>query len=149
MKTLLTLFVLLFSSSVLAGDNLAGKKIFCKKISDTQINLLGFHFINDDGVLIYFHNNKSLVWRSEKYRNNLLQIEIYHITDPSNTSGVKAEGDDPTIFEIKRKDLEVNSLGSKTTWDFKPEYCELINDESLFINVFETEIEQIKSQNKI
>ena len=47
MKIFLTLFVLLFSSSVVAGDDLTGKKIFCVKKSIDSYYLLGFNHYRD------------------------------------------------------------------------------------------------------
>ena len=54
MKTLLTLFVLLFSSSLVAGEDLTGKKLFCFK-KNTNANsfvLFGLNFIDHSKVKI-------------------------------------------------------------------------------------------------
>ena len=44
MKILLTLFFLFFSSTVVAGDDLTGKKVLCAK------SLLGFDFFSSTKV---------------------------------------------------------------------------------------------------
>ena len=66
MKTLLTLFVLLFSSSVVA-DHLVGKKIVCGYINNeskvTYMN--GWEFISKSKVIKYSSKNKFITYPEE------------------------------------------------------------------------------------
>ena len=54
MKTLITVFILLISSSVFAGDDLTGKKLFCFKKGTTANSffLFGLNFIDHSKVEI-------------------------------------------------------------------------------------------------
>jgi len=51
MKTLLTLFVLLFSSSVVADEGLIGKQLICQKITDRSVSLRGIEFIDEKNII--------------------------------------------------------------------------------------------------
>ena len=89
MKILLTLFVLLFSSSVVAGDDLSKKSIICGKINENKILVIqGYDFISNVNAEIYFYDNlddkvKIVPDNDFKYETNLSQIKIIRFLDKS------------------------------------------------------------------
>ena len=109
MKILLTFFILFFSSSVIASDDLSGKKIVCFKESpsDDTVYLIGFDFKNRSSVYVYIEtNNDPLKVRNMSYKTSASKIEIEWI-------------------EISRKTLEVNNnYGS----DFSGNQCSLVSE---------------------
>ena len=104
MKTLLTLFVLFFSSSVFANEDLSGKSIVCGTTLEYLCNVFGnkgdcpdspnrevimaVEFTNKDQALYYdykgtfFNSKKNIIEYPFFYKTNLESIMLYHdITD--------------------------------------------------------------------
>ena len=138
MKILLTLFVLFFSSSIYAGDNLGGKKIFCSKETDYNAILIGFSFTNSSEVIIYKETiNIPLRKITHKYKTSAVKI---HITDYIKT-GTK-------YYIIYRKTLAVAPQGyTSSLWDFNEGDCELI--EGSIVELFNEYLKHFKKDNKI
>ena len=115
MKTLFTLFVLLFSSSVVASDNLSGKKIVCFKpmSSNDTVYLIGFDFKNLSEVSVYTEtNNDPLVITNMYYKTSTSKIEIKWL---NNT----------WFYKISRKTLGVeNNYGI----DYQSDQCSLVSE---------------------
>ena len=88
MKTFLTLFVLFFSSSVVAGDDLSGKSIVCGIIvEDSELikreiryYVFGYDFLKNNIVKLYDHNgvftNDPGSTLDFTYKTNLVSIFI-------------------------------------------------------------------------
>lgn len=99
MKIPLTLFVLFFSSSVIASDDLSGKKIVCyKKVSSSDtVYLTGFDFKNKADVHVYNEtNNEPLKVGISSYKTSTSMIIIEFVTNVA-------------LYKISRKTLEVDS----------------------------------------
>ena len=132
MKILLTLFVLLFSSFAYAGDDLTGKKIFCKaKLIDKDLmyaagiifrgtDYLGYYFQTSIDEKKYFH---------VRYKTTPVLIKIY------NPGGEH-------IFDIDRKNLGITfhkELYSKN--DFNEGDCKITKEDvSLLMDDYFKEI---------
>ena len=126
MKTLLTLFVLFFSSSVFAGDDLTGKKIICGFFDhDTQIvKVNAWDFISDDRVLFY-----PKMWEYN-YEAGPTSIFIYY----DNKNAIRNK--------ISRKNLEVThthyTADSEQQILYKSEQCKIseVKDTNDSISLF-------------
>ena len=132
MKILLTFFVLLFSSSVLAGDDLTGKKIFCKaKLVDKDLMYAaGIIFRGTDYLGYYFQTSiDEKKYFVLKYKTSPMLIKIY------NPGGEH-------IFDIDRKNLGITfhkELYSKN--DFNEGDCKITKENvSLLIDDYFKEI---------
>ena len=79
MKTLLTLFVLLFSSSVVAYDDLTGKKLFCV-VSATKVYNMAINFHSNDKVNIFLSqlNSQIYTFKDLKYLALPSRISIFN-----------------------------------------------------------------------
>ena len=146
MKTLLTLFVLLFSSSVVAGDDLSGKSIVCGKIvedpelikREIRYYVFGYDFLKNNIVKLYDHNG---VFTNDPegstvdftYKTNLVSIFI---------EGSKSYIDRKTIDFI-------NAEGEKI---FSGEDCIIYSNETIGLNLIKMEqklITEITKDNKL
>ncbi len=155
MKTLLTLFVLLFSSSVFAGDDLTGKKIYCESewvdSLKEEVNLLGFNFYSTERVEIikskYSQFTKeTTIDYGEYYLSDFsIYVELFMDIDRSNYYILNG----PDHYDIHRRDLEIYY---RTESIYPPETCGIIEVEDLKSYIgskFEEKISNIKSKNKI
>ena len=130
MKTLLTLFVLLFSSSVVAGDDLTGKKIICGFFDDDSqiVKMNAWDFISDDRVLFY-----PKMWEYN-YEAGPTSIFIYY----DNKNAIRNK--------ISRKNLEVThthyTAGSEQQILYKSEECKIseVKDTAEGISLFKEDI---------
>ena len=138
MKTLLTFFVLFFSSSVVAGDNLGGKKIFCSEKRHSGIVLIGFKFVSSHDVTIFKETTSSpLEINTHKYKTSAHQIEI---NDYYNS--------DRRLHLISRKTLSVDSTKwTSMLWVFKGGTCKVINED--IVDLFNQHLKEYKKDNKI
>ena len=135
MKTLLTLFVLLSSSSVVAGDDLTGKKIFCLKKSIDSYYLLGFNFITSNKVRMYRESeNLSLSETETTYRTTVLHIGTFETVDKKISP-----------FKINRKNLSVSH--QTKMWTYKPGNCKLV--QGIFVKIFADTKKDLKKENLI
>ena len=155
MKTLLTFFVLFFSSVVISQDikitnlenknydndmdDLTGKNIFCKKTIIKKNNIdniimLSISFINDrDAVFKIFkssNKNNKITENYRKYNTTLMTINVY-VTDSSYN------------FTIDRRNLNINS--TSPILSFKGENC-LTTDEDVDL-FFKKSIEEELNKN--
>ena len=74
MKTLLTLFVLLFSSSVISDEGLVGKQLICERNNDRFVSLRGIEFLDEENIIMvtgtYQVDSKiNLSWGEIPYRD--------------------------------------------------------------------------------
>ena len=114
MKKTLIILVLLFSSSLFAGDDLTGKKILCIRIVDVA-RIMSFDFVS----------NKAVEYSSYTGRTNKTYRELWHY----NTSSINVKIFSPDdlnnyAFIIDRKNLEVRDAAG--TYRYFPKHCELI-----------------------
>ena len=115
MKTLITLFVLFFSSSVIASDDLSGKKIFCFKESPSNdtVYLIGFDFKSRSNVYVYTEtNNAPLEVRNMSYKTSASKIVLEMVAFQ-------------WWYKISRKTLEVNNNYGT---DFSGNQCSLVSE---------------------
>ena len=132
MKILLTLFVLLFSSSVLA-DDLSGNKIFCKITENNSIELIGIEFHSSDRVKFYSESNKDkLSVRHHKYLTTTSEIQIITSIDDLKM----------TIYRIDRRNLEIKSIQTVISGA----NCKLVNDKNIK-QLFVEALKKEKSKN--
>ena len=148
MKTLLTLFVLLFSSSVVAGNDLTGKKLFCISNPEKAINY-AFYFTSKDTVWFYMSDystektNKNHLFSKYEYTTSLKDIGLY-------------TKDKTKIFIIERTTLDVK--GTTAGLIVKGETCTILEDLDFNVpndmydyldKVYKDQIREIKSKNKL
>ena len=134
MKTLFTLFVLLFSSSVVASDNLSGKKIVCFKpmSSNDTVYLIGFDFKNLSEVSVYTEtNNDPLVITNMYYKTSTSKIEIKWL---NNT----------WFYKISRKTLEVEGRYKSS---YLGNQCSLVTEN--ITDIFQKYLKEYKKDNLI
>ena len=138
MKILVTIFVLFFSSSVVAGDNLGGKKIFCSEKRHSGIVLIGFKFVSSHDVKIFKESTSSpLEINTHKYETSAHQIEI---NDYFNFNRM--------LYLISRKTLSVETTKwTSILWAFKGGTCKVINED--IVDLFNQLLKEYKKDNKI
>ncbi|MDC0037266.1 hypothetical protein OAJ30_01160 [Alphaproteobacteria bacterium] len=145
MKTFLILFVLFFSSSVVAGEDLKGKKIYCELEwvdgLKEEVNQLGFNFYDKEIVEVikskYSHYTKQVTSKRGEYFSYEFYIYIQLFPDGSD------------YYHINRRDLEISYLLEPI---YPSETCKIIEVEDLYSyinNKFEEKVSEIKSKNKI
>ena len=155
MKILITLLVYFFSSSVLAGDNLAGKKLYC--IGDPkEVKNYAFIFETENQVKIYetYANNTYRTLTNIKYRTEIDEIIVGYsakIKPPNEWLGYYYIDRkslyfifDPTTFLPKENRTDVNKI-------IKLSECEITSADPLkiIINIAIKQIENIEKNNKI
>ena len=106
MKTFLTILVILFSFSVLARDDLTGKKILCAKLfwgfdflSPNKVNVIitdinqktyvNEYFYENDSKLPYINlylNQENLKNKTFSIHNKTLRVDIWTMTSGGNTT---------------------------------------------------------------
>ena len=106
MKTFLTILVILFSFSVLARDDLTGKKILCAKLfwgfdflSPNKVNVISTdinqktyvneYFYEKDAKLPYVNlylNQENLKNKTFSIHNKTLRVDIWTMTSGGNTT---------------------------------------------------------------
>tara|TARA_Y100001960_G_C14456441_1_gene719839 strand:+ start:305 stop:700 length:396 start_codon:yes stop_codon:yes gene_type:complete len=106
MKTFLTILVILFSFSVLARDDLTGKKILCAKLfwgfdflSPNKVNVIitdinqktyvNEYFYENDSKLSYINlylNQENLKNKTFSIHNKTLRVDIWTMTSGGNTT---------------------------------------------------------------
>tara|TARA_Y100001970_G_C13613956_1_gene546214 strand:- start:48 stop:443 length:396 start_codon:yes stop_codon:yes gene_type:complete len=106
MKTFLTILVILFSFSVLARDDLTGKKILCAKLfwgfdflSPNKVNVISTdinqktyvneYFYENDSKLPYINlylNQENLKNKTFSIHNKTLRVDIWTMTSGGNTT---------------------------------------------------------------
>ena len=149
MKILLTLFVLLFSSSLFAENNVKGKKLYCEKIINNlepTITQLGFDFYDNTIVEVikshYYYSNRGS-WVKEptsltgRYNpgDSYIYVEIFP--------------DYSEYYHINRQDLETMRQSDLIYYSGE---CKVIEVEDLyfFINTrYEDIVSEIIPKNKI
>ncbi len=114
MKTFLTFFVLLFSSSVVAGDDLTGKKILCIRIVDV-VRIMSLEFVDKNLVEYSFYTSRTNNTYKALWNYNADQINV-KIFDPDDLNNY--------AYIIDRKNLEVRDAAG--AYRFFPRHCELI-----------------------
>ena len=144
MKILLTFFVLLFSSSVVAGDDLTGKKLLCpstlSEVDEYEISSL-WVFNSNNQLTKYLSSLLSEDVTEHpyyKYETDVKFIKIWHI-------------DSDTVFvKINRTTLKMysnNEVYQKNC--ILDEHIETEDSIKMMLNIREERIKKIKSQNKI
>ena len=131
MKTLLTLFVLFFSSSIIASDDLSGKKIVCYKKSSSgdTVYLTGFDFKNFMDVYVYTEsNNRPLDITSMSYKTSASMIIV----------GINSN------YKISRKTLEVESRYKSS---YLGNQCSLVTEN--ITDIFQKYLKEYKKDNLI
>jgi len=138
MKILLTIFVLFFSSSVLADDDLTGKKVICIKNQNDKIILLGFEFKKNKKVYVYEERSTTpLEYYNEQYETSTSQIYIF-----TDLLGLKINH-----YFIDRTNLNVTH-GKKfdgSGFNFKNGECSLTNEN--IVKLFNQKLKNLKKQN--
>ena len=137
MKILLTLFVLLFSSSVVAGDDLEGNNLLCLNDPDKG-KIWGLEFLpNKEVCHLWTTGETKFEWCYYRYETSPFEIEIIH-RDNENIP-----------YIINRKNLNIMNRGKLM---IKGELCEVINTNKFkvyFRNTHKKIIKEIKSKNKL
>ena len=103
MKTTLSILVLLFSFSVVAGDNLEGRSIICGKIDKKNeiLNIRGWEFLSDQDIKYYFYSNDE---EKIKIGNYTLNRDYYYQTTYSKIT-IKYSA---LILDSKRRYVHTN-----------------------------------------
>ena len=140
MKTLLTLFVLLFSSSVFAGDDLTGKKLICI-IDASKVYNMTFSFTGPEKVNSYFSEQDSTIY---SYNNQL------YIALPTKINILFSDA----TYSIDRKTLKLNASEPGKKEVFESGTCELfnLNEDQLLLylkTLVNQQIVDLKVGNKI
>ena len=133
MKILLTLFVLFFSSSVVAGDDLSGKSIICGEIDDNKkIQVFGVGFLKNYKVKMIVETvdeSETLDSDNSSERENL----YYETSHSLIKILIKNKSN---FIHINRTSLNVifyNEL-KETTLEISGENCLVYNEETVDIN---------------
>ena len=121
MKTLLTLFVLFFSLSVFAEEELIGKKILCGYIDDSDIiRINGWLFSSEQKVIFYTYipYSDSFTEREYYYDTSVSKIKTYTSSNKTKTF---------TLNIINRKNLNVSYYGQDSLLYKGDENCLVYN----------------------
>ena len=151
MKTLLTLFVFLFSSSVVAGDDLTGQKILCIKISEGVV-IKGEDDIKLD--VFEFIDNK-IVEQTFKYAGGKKTFGYFYEAQIRNIYIYLPELDKSKrfLYKLNRKNLILTSIGKNTKEIvYNIGSCNLIDDDydlNSLIVIEEKFRQKIKSENQL
>ena len=148
MKTILTLFVLLFSSSVFAGDDLSGKKILCLKMSVIQpsqdmIKVDAFHFKDKKNVDNIF--NTPFEIHTFKYFYDAQFRNIYLYLPKENK-------DKKFFYKINRKTLSVTIIAKNSNEIYYNESsCSIVKGDLYLLidNKIENFKEKLKLENQL
>ena len=135
MKSFLTLLFLLISFSVFAGDDLTGKKIFCKKYAQYhEAVLIGFEFTSSDTVKYY----ASSTFKTKTY----ISSRAYQISTSKIyvMRGIGEQYKNETDYEIDRRNLSINRL--KLKHDFAEGECDVVNTDLITLIDFELQVEK-------
>ena len=140
MKTLLTLFILLFSSPVFAGDDLTGKKLICI-IDASKVYNMTFGFTGPEKVNSYFSEQDSTIY---SYNNQL------YIALPTRINILFSHA----TYSIDRKTLKLNANEPGKKEVFESGTCELfnLNEDQLLLylkTLVNQQIVDLKVGNKI
>ena len=148
MKTLLTLFVLLFSSSVAAKNTLVGVSYLCAFEEHNKYNIIGFGFLENNrirgvqgdinaGITL---NSGDIPKRIIEYETSPISIKIF----------VKNESE---FIKINRKSLELSfHKNSKDLGSISGSNCEIYkigNIETNFEKLKEKLITELSKDNKL
>ena len=131
MKTFLTILAILFSFSVLARDDLTGKKILCAKLfwgfdflSPNKVNVISTdinqktyvneYFYENDSKLSYINlylNQENLKNKTFSIHNKTLRVDIWTMTSGGNTTREII----PVGFckEVKVKNLKILTVSKE------------------------------------
>ena len=137
MKTPLTLFVLFFSSSLFASDNLSGKELICI-IDPSKVFNLGFEFYDEKKVWVH-NTDITHVIMSYEYRYFALPEEISIVSNY-------------TTYNINRKTLLLRELLNDGTDIIRATCWIHEKDRSLrsdLMEIMNTQIKELKKGNLI
>lgn len=151
MKIFLTFILLLFSSSVVAGDDLTGQKILCIKIfegviikGEDNIKLDVFEFIDDkivENTFKYAGGKKTFGYF---YEAQIRNIYIY-LPQPDKSKRF--------LYKLNRENLTLTSIGKNTREIvYNKGSCNLIYDDfdlNSLIVIEEKFRQKIKSENQL
>ena len=123
MKTLLTFFVLLFSSLVVADEGLIGKQLICQNSTDRSVSLRGIEFIDKENIK--FVSGTYIV-------NENVNLKSYNYTYVQNLTKIKFFEYEKEIgkFILYRDTLELKKLPHQRVF-FS---CSLINSDNVNLN---------------
>ena len=155
MKILFAFFILFFSSTVLAGDDLSGKKLYCLGDPKEAKNY-AFIFETENQVKIYETSSDSTyrTLANIEYRTNIDEIIIEYsakIKPPNEWLGYYYINRkslyfifDPNRFSTKENKTDINKLS-------KLSECEITSEDPLKIisTIALEQIENIKKENKL
>ncbi len=132
MRTLFAFFILFFSSSVVAGDDLTGKKLICS-IDGPKGFIRTFSFMNENiahSFFSYFSESDGTVYilDDQKYVTYPTIIEIF--------------GAGSGIYTIDRKTLDIKLTQKSNNLDVDIGTCKLFN------NSMDKLLETIKTMHK-
>jgi len=144
MKTLLTLFVLLFSSLVVAGDDLTGKKILCANF------LWAFEFNSSEKVTVISTNINSKTNITEFYYETMFDMPYVKLYLNKNYTR-------NAVFSINRQTLSIDrwimTSGGNTPREIIPgRFCEVVQINNLINYIEDLKNKKLlkeKSKNKI
>ena len=148
MKTLLTLFVLLFSSSVVAKNTLVGVSFLCSFEEHGKYNILGFGFLENNRIRgVQGDINTGITLNSGDVPNRIIEYETSPI---SIKIFVKNESE---FMKINRKSLELSfHKNSKNLGAISGDNCEIHKDgniEENFEKFKEKLVTELTKDNKI
>ena len=123
MKIFTSLFFFLFSSLVLAGEDLTGKKILCAKF------FWGFEFISSEKILVISTNINSVTNIREYYYNTVYDLPYVNLYSDLNSER-------NAIFSLNRKTLRIDrwtmTSGGITPREIIPgRFCEVVKIDNL------------------
>ena len=147
MKTFLTFFVLLFSSSVVAKDDLVGTSIVCGKIlEDQKYKIQGYEFLKDNNFGYHEFVDGGKFWNVPLgeliYKTDLLYIYIHNVDNL-----------DSIWLQISRKTLDTYIPDEDyPILVFKGDNCIIYKNEKIGINLIKMQkmlIDEIQKDNKL
>ena len=135
MKILISIFILFFSFSSLAGDDLTGKAVYCYKEYDTPIaaSAFGIKFVSKNEAIFYLERNQKP--QEELKRSYTTAAEMISVNDQYGKN----------LISINRKNLEVltRNLGES---DWESSYCKIVDPKEL-LKLFEDSFSKFKEGN--
>ena len=137
MKTLLTILVLLFSSSVVAGDDLTGKKLFCI-VDATKAYNMAINFHSNDKVNIFLSQLNSQIYTFK---------DLEYLALPSSISIFNTD----FTYLIDRKSLKLIEVDRNKKEESELSFCHLVegNIMKLLRETMNQQIIKLKEGNKI
>ena len=144
MKTLLTLFVLFFASSLVADTDLIGKKLLCS-IDPEEVENYAFNFIDKNKVKIYnSYPDEAIGETIVEFESHPTLIRIKFVRGRDEIQKKLTIDRKTLIFDRNISSTNISSFGK----------CEIVDgdDYELFkklVDLIDEQIKELKKDNKI